>query len=535
MAPPRRQPLEQARRLVPPPKPARRFVGPLVLAGLALGLTAYAIAAVLAPARPAIDAAVVAQATPAPDVQGVPQSEATATSGAAGAPGASVAAAPTPDPRVVNEKRLREAVFAPFRPHQGTFGIAVKDLGTGMAVLLNEHFPFQAASLYKLPVMYEVFKQREERALTFGEELTIGADDAAMDLGSLFWPVGTRITVGTALERMVTISDNSGAFMLSKRVGSRRINDDVESIGLRRTYIQGETLSTSPGDMLRLLELLAQGEAVNRGASAEMIHLMARQQVRDRIPYLLPPEATVANKTGNWEGAAHDVALIYGPRSTMVIAYLSDGVVDFDGVYEAMRQSARNVYDLLNDPDFGTTPMPLPPGQVASYTAPAKLPVASAPQPKPATSGATNASGGTSAGSGSASGATSGASSGAAATNGSAGAAATRPPAPAPPTAVAQPTAATTTGAPAAPGQQSPGQPGTPPPARPPVQPGLSPARTPTPPPAAPNGAPAGAPAAPAAAPAAPPIVKPSGPTIFAPAPPGAGGAPAPTPTKAPQ
>jgi len=32
----------------------------------------------------------------------------------------------------------------------------------------------------------------------------------------------------------------------------------------------------------------------------------------------------VANKTGNWEAAAHDVAIVYGPRSTFVIALLSD-------------------------------------------------------------------------------------------------------------------------------------------------------------------------------------------------------------------
>src|SRR3712207_4083992 len=105
------------------------------MAGLVLGLVAYALAAVLAPARPALESAGVAAATPPPNVQGVPQSEATATSAAPGAP---AAAAPTPDPRVANEKRLREAVFAPFRGLSGSFGIAVRDLGTGMSVLLNE-------------------------------------------------------------------------------------------------------------------------------------------------------------------------------------------------------------------------------------------------------------------------------------------------------------------------------------------------------------------------------------------------------------
>ena len=57
--------------------------------------------------------------------------------------------------------RLREAVFGPFRSVHGRFGIVVKDLATGYEVRLNDHYSFQAASLYKLPVMYEVFKLRD--------------------------------------------------------------------------------------------------------------------------------------------------------------------------------------------------------------------------------------------------------------------------------------------------------------------------------------------------------------------------------------
>ena len=290
-----------------------------------------------------------------------------------------VPSAPTPDPQVVNEQRLREAVFAPFRGVTGHFGIVVKDLATGQTVRLNEQYPFQAASLYKLPVMYEVFKQRDLDLFSLSEEMTIGADDVAMDLGSLPWPVGTRITIGTALDRMVTLSDNSGAYMLAKKVGSPRINEDMLSLGLPSTHVRGDDLQTSAADMARLLEMIARGEALSSETSAEMVHLMARQQVRNRIPVKMPPEAVVANKTGNWEAAAHDVAIVYGPRATFVIALLSDGITDFDALYDAMSTSARNVYDLVNDPSFGSSASPpLPKSQVASYQSPVRLPGAAA-------------------------------------------------------------------------------------------------------------------------------------------------------------
>ncbi|MCC6174025.1 MAG: serine hydrolase [Chloroflexi bacterium] len=364
--------MEQARRLVSPKKPARRYVGPalvVVLSGLMLGLVLFWLTAPAQPVpTPPRAGTVVAGPAVGQPAASVPAQEAEATL----AP-----AAPTPDPHAVAQQRLREAVFAPFRSVSGRFGIAVKDLGTGYSVYLNENYPFQAASLYKLPVMYEVFKQRDAGLFTLSEEMTIGPDDVAMDLGSLPWPAGTRITIGTALERMVTISDNSGAYMLSKRVGSPQTNEDMLALGLGLTHVRGDDLQTSAGDMARLLETIARGQAVSSSTSAEMVHLMARQQVRNRIPVLMPPEATVANKTGNWEGAAHDVAIVYGPRSTFVIALLSDGITDFDGLYDAMAHAARAVYDLTNDSSFGTSADPaLPPNEIGSYAAPPKVPAA---------------------------------------------------------------------------------------------------------------------------------------------------------------
>ncbi|MFN8524384.1 MAG: serine hydrolase [Chloroflexota bacterium] len=386
----RGRPHEQARRIAPPPKPLRRFIGPLVIASLCFGTVAFTLVRALAPPAPSPPAAATAPRTDA-----VPDAPAEVAVGANAPP------ALKPDPRALELQRLREAVFGPFRQMKGRFGIVVKDLGSGHTVVLNEHFPFQAASLYKLPVMYEVFKQREEGTLAFGEELTIGPDDAAMDLGSLIWPIGTRITLGTALERMVTLSDNSSAFMLTKRVGTSRINDDAKALDLHDTHIIGEDIATSAADMAKFLEMVATGALVDQKTSAEMVHVMARQQVRNRIPVLLPPEATVANKTGNWNALAHDVGIVYGPRSTFVIALLSEGVAeDLDTLYGAMAWATRNVYDVTNDPTFNTSPTPkLPPQLVASYTTAARVPagavaprteatVPSAAPPRSATSAA---------------------------------------------------------------------------------------------------------------------------------------------------
>ena len=135
----------------------------------------------------------------------------------------------------------------------------------------------------------------------------------------------------------------------------------MADLGLTRTEIRGDELSTSPLDMLRLLEDLAAGQAIDGSTSAEMVHLMSRQRVRNRIPSLLPPEAVAANKTGDWEDAAHDVGIVYAPRATFIVALLSDGIADHLAVYNAMSQAARNLYDLTEKADFPTRPDPVLP------------------------------------------------------------------------------------------------------------------------------------------------------------------------------
>jgi len=80
--------------------------------------------------------------------------------------------------------------------------------------------------------------------------------------------------------------------------------------------------------MLHLLDLVAHGKAVSTAASADMLHLLLRQRVNDRLPRLLPDEAQVEHKTGNLPGTVNDVGILYGPSSTVAVAALISDTPD---------------------------------------------------------------------------------------------------------------------------------------------------------------------------------------------------------------
>jgi beta-lactamase class A len=227
-------------------------------------------------------------------------------------------------PGVVGDPALVGRLDQALAGIDGQVSVAVKDLGSGRGAVLDGDREMPAASLYKLPVLYSVF----DTGLGMGEPLLISDEARSYDAGTLELGVGETLTVAEALERMVTLSDNTAAVMLGSRVGSNRVNATIAALGMERTHYSLERMTTSALDMLRLLDLMARGKAVSAAASSDMLHLLLRQRVNDRLPRLLPDDVQVAHKTGNLPGTVNDVGVVYGPSTTLAVAALISDTSD---------------------------------------------------------------------------------------------------------------------------------------------------------------------------------------------------------------
>lgn len=230
----------------------------------------------------------------------------------------------TPVEGIVADSLLTRRLDQAMAGVDGRVGVVVKDLGTGKGAVLNGDLEVQSASLYKLPVLFTVF----DLGLNMSEELTITDEALSYDAGTMELSAGETLSVAEALERMVTLSDNTSAVMLGGRVGANRINANIAALGMLTTHYSLERMTTSANDMARFMELLANGQAVSPAASADMLHLLLRQRVNDRLPRLLPDTIQIAHKTGNLPGVVNDVGILYGPTSTVVVAALVSDTSD---------------------------------------------------------------------------------------------------------------------------------------------------------------------------------------------------------------
>lgn len=205
------------------------------------------------------------------------------------------------------------------------FGIYIKNISTGQEVSLNADEAFNAASLYKLAVMYTIYKKGGEGKL---------------DL--------SKPEIKNNLASMITVSSNEAAyFLVENYTGWKEVTQMMQSLGLKNTSLNQSPIITTPYDISILLEQIAQGKAVNLEASTAMLELLAKQQINDRIPVHLPPTAIVAHKTGELGDVRHDAGVIIGPDNNYILVLMSKDSTEPEKVKPVMAKISQDVYDFF--------------------------------------------------------------------------------------------------------------------------------------------------------------------------------------------
>ena len=257
---------------------------------------------------------------------------------------------------------LKAGIEAAVRAFPGVMGVAVRNLDTGAAVSVNGDLRFPTASLIKVAVMVEVEHQIGEGKIARDRTVTLADSDKAGDepvvLNQLH--AGVALTVPDLLALMIAFSDNTATNLLVGLAGTANVDRRMVSYGLANTKIFRPTFRdghadvfpetekefglgmTTPNEIAKLMELIAEGKVVSRAVCDEMLGYLEKQQDRAMIPRSLPfdrDQITVANKTG-WDeeklpgpsGVKGDVrtdaAYVKGPKARYVIAICARQIKD---------------------------------------------------------------------------------------------------------------------------------------------------------------------------------------------------------------
>lgn len=244
---------------------------------------------------------------------------------------------------------MNEQVAALAAGFSGILGVAAKNLTTGETFGLNEGMTFPPASTIKVPVLLAVYAALEAGTLTLDETLPLEPDLSMPDGGVMdgFTP-GFRYPVRDLAHLMTVISDNTATNMLVRRLGFASVNRLLDRYGLHQTRLNkflgiprpegAPSNKATPADMARLMELLATDGVLTPGSCRAMLATLMQQKhhagvtryIDDFDDELEPDQikVRVASKSGWFRTVRNDVAVIWAPRATYVLAMFTKDCKD---------------------------------------------------------------------------------------------------------------------------------------------------------------------------------------------------------------
>jgi beta-lactamase class A len=143
------------------------------------------------------------------------------------------------------EAALEELV----RDVDGTVAVSLASADGTVLWEMNPDETMEAASLYKLAIMVEVYRQQAEGLLTFEDaiELTGAHFNEGEDSFSL-GDIGAAVDIETLLTTMITQSSNVAAYALLELVGSANVNATMTDLGLEGIEIRWSPQGTVSED-----------------------------------------------------------------------------------------------------------------------------------------------------------------------------------------------------------------------------------------------------------------------------------------------
>lgn len=134
--------------------------------------------------------------------------------------------------------KLRAEIIKISREVKGQLGLYAKHIETGRELAIDADKIFPLGSVFKIPVMMEVFRQSHERLISMDEKLRLESKNYCIGSGILqYLSPGVELSVRDLVTLMIIATDNTASEILWKRVGIQRVNMLMRELGLARTSI----------------------------------------------------------------------------------------------------------------------------------------------------------------------------------------------------------------------------------------------------------------------------------------------------------
>lgn len=229
-----------------------------------------------------------------------------------------------------------------IKAHQGKVAIYVKELTTGEDFAHQADEPMPTASLIKLPVMVEAFRQAKEGKIDLEAKVTVGKEDKVPGSGILtdHFTDGAVITLRDAVRLMTVYSDNTATNLVVDTIGLPATREEMKRLGLNHTVLHAKVYRrdtsidlegstkyglgvTTAAEIGRLLEMIEKREILDEAYCKLAIENLKRCEDRTKVVRFIKKSVPFAHKTGYVSDVRTDAGILYGPQAKIVIVVLT--------------------------------------------------------------------------------------------------------------------------------------------------------------------------------------------------------------------
>jgi beta-lactamase class A len=255
---------------------------------------------------------------------------------------------------------LKERVLQAMDLTKFKCAFMIKNLKTGECGSYNENAMVAAASLIKIPIMAEIFRQVKAGKLSLRQRIEVeDADKVPYSILTML-ETGNDYSIHDLLTLMIVQSDNTAANLLIDIAGFDAVNDLMGSFNLKNTILRRKMMDleagkagrenvTSAQDMARLLELLYRGEVIDEATSAYMIEIMKKQLDRSMMRLHIPDDTVIAHKNGELDRLSHEAGIVYHETGDYILAVFIWDAVNNNLARQSIGQIAKVVDDYFTE------------------------------------------------------------------------------------------------------------------------------------------------------------------------------------------
>jgi beta-lactamase class A len=276
----------------------------------------------------------------------------------------------------------------------GVIGVYVKDLASGAEVAHNADTVFPMASVVKIPILHELYRQAEAGSVDLNMRTLFAAHHLVPGSGILQdLDFGVAPTLKDLATLMITVSDNAATDLVIEQIGLAQVEAGMQALGLAsttipmtirallyntvgldvanpehtyelyqqrskenyidwncRAYGDKDNNVSTPRDIGRLLEDIELRATLSDASCHAMLDILKRQKNNTIIPLHLPDEATSAHKTGSLRGVRNDAGIVYHPQGAYLISLFSKRLADPVAGAAALAQVSKLAWEAIVGP-----------------------------------------------------------------------------------------------------------------------------------------------------------------------------------------